>query len=265
MRTLRERRLMKPKAEANQLSNAARLRVRERPDSAPIMHQVWGKLLFMHWRVDEALIRSLIPDALEVDSYDGSAWVAITPFTMWDIRPFPPLVPAIPGLSSMHELNVRTYVYFEDVPGVWFFSLDTNSLPAVLAARNFFHLPYHRADIELKQTGDRIDYALSADEDPPIVFDASWTIGEPLAEAQPGSLEFFLTERYVLYTEDNEQLYRAQIHHQPWPLQTAELITFNTNILEANGLLQPEADPLVHYAEEVNVDIWPLETVGSRQ
>lgn len=254
---------MKPKAGRDRLSHAARLSVRERPDSAPIMHQDWGKLLFMHWRVDEALIRPLIPNALTVDTHNGSAWVAITPFTMWNIRPFPPLVPAIPGLSSMHELNVRTYVHFEGVPGVWFFSLDTNSRAAVLAARNFFHLPYHYAHIELEQSAERIDYALSADEDPPIVCDASWTIGEPLEEAQPGSLEFFLTERYVLYAEDDEQLYRAQIHHQPWPLQTAELITFNSNILEANGLPRPAEEPLVHYAEEVNVDIWPLERLDT--
>ena len=254
---------MKPSPRMDRLSNAARLAVRDRPDGAPLMHQNWGKLLFMHWRLDEEVIRPLIPDALEVDTYNGSAWVAITPFTMWDIRPFPPLVPAIPGFSAMHELNVRTYVYFEDVPGVWFFSLDTNSRSAVLAARNFYHLPYHFADIELEQSGKKIDYALSADDDPPIVFDASWTIGEPLPEAQPGSLEFFLTERYCLYTEDDEQLYRAQIHHQPWPLQSAGLITFNSNILEANGLPQPAEEPLVHYAEEVNVDIWPLEDLGN--
>lgn len=256
---------MNPKTGREQLSNAARLKVRERPDSIPIMHQDWGKLLFMHWRVDESLIRSLIPDGLTVDTYEGSAWVAIAPFTMWNIRAFPPLLPAIPGFSSMHELNVRTYVYYDDVPGVWFFSLDTDSRAAVLAAQNFFYLPYHYAEIELIQSGRRIDYALSADEDPPIVFDASWNIGDPLKESQPGSLEFFLTERYTLYAEHNEHLYRAQIHHQPWPLHTAELIKFNTNILEANGLPQPQEDPLVHYAEEVNVDIWPLGSVISSQ
>ena len=253
---------MKVGPQRDALPAAARLKVRKRPAGAPIMHQDWGKLLFMHWRVDEKLVRPLIPDALTLDTYDGSAWVAIAPFTMWDIRAFPPLLPALPGLSSMHELNVRTYVYFEDVPGVWFFSLDTDSRAAVLAARNLYHLPYHYADIQLEQTGKRIDYALSADEDPPIVFDASWNIGEPLPEAQPGSLEFFLTERYALYAEDDERLYRARIHHQPWPLQTAELIKFNTNILEANGLPQPVEEPLLHYAEEVNVDIWPLERVG---
>ncbi len=252
---------MKADARRDDLPVASRLKIRERPDSAPIMHQDWGKLLFMHWRVDEAVIRALIPEALTVDTHEGSAWIATTPFTMWGIRAFPPLLPALPGLSAMHELNVRTYVYYEDVPGVWFFSLDANSRTAVLGARNFFYLPYHYAEIDLEQTGRRIDYALSADEDPPIVFDASWNIGDPLKESQPGSLEFFLTERYALYTESNEQLYRAQIHHQPWPLQTAELIKFNTNILEANGLPQPTEDPLVHYAEEVNVDIWPLERV----
>jgi uncharacterized protein YqjF (DUF2071 family) len=247
---------------ANKVSQRARLQARQRPSGAPIMHQDWGKLLFMHWPVAVENLRPLIPEALEIDTYEGQAWIAITPFTMWDIRPFPPLIPPIPGLSSMHELNVRTYVHFEGVPGVWFFSLDANSRAAVMAARNFFYLPYHHAEIDLRQTDDRIDYELSSDEDPPVVFDASWTIGDPLPEAEPESLPFFLTERYCLYTEHDDELYRARIHHAPWPLQTASLIKFNTNILEANELPQPASNPMLHYAEEISVDIWPLEHLG---
>ena len=104
------------------------------------MHQTWGKLLFMHWRIDAKLLRPLIPDALEIDTFDGTAWIAIAPFTMWDIRAFPPFIPPLPGLSSAHELNVRTYVHYDRVPGVWFFSLDCNSAAAVLGARTFFPL-----------------------------------------------------------------------------------------------------------------------------
>jgi uncharacterized protein YqjF (DUF2071 family) len=243
------------------LTDLDRLTVRGRPEGQPLMHQNWGKLLFMHWRIEEKLLRPLIPKALEIDTFDGSAWIAIAPFTMWDIRAFPPFLPAMPGLSAMHELNVRTYVHFDRVPGVWFFSLDCNSMAAVLGARTFFHLPYYKADIELEQEGTAIEYALSRTEDPPAEFNASWKIGGSLHYAHPGSLEFFLTERYCLYSEDDDEIYRARIHHQPWPLQRASLVSFQSTMIESHGLPTPPGDPLLHYAEELSVGIWPLEDV----
>lgn len=225
----------------------------------PLMHQTWGKLLFMHWRIDEKLLRPLIPESLEVETFDGSAWIAIAPFTMWDIRAFPPFIPPIPGLNSAHELNVRTYVNYNHIPGVWFFSLDCNSAVAVLGARTFFHLPYYNAEIKLEQDGQLIDYALKRKDDPPAAFEASWEIGDKLPYSHPGSLEFFLTERYCLYSEDDGKLFRARIHHQPWPLQKAELRSFESSMIESQGLPTPKGDPLLHYCEELSVEIWQLE------
>src|SRR5882672_3491683 len=117
------------------LTNLDRLSPRQRPSSQPLMHQSWGKLLFMHWPIDAAQLRQLIPTELEIDTFAGNAWIAVVPFTMWDTRALPPYLPAVPGLSAMHELNVRTYVHYNGVPGVWFFSLDCNSRAAVFGAR----------------------------------------------------------------------------------------------------------------------------------
>src|SRR5712691_4388772 len=232
--------------------------MRQRPQGQPIMHQSWGKLLFMHWRIDAKLLRRLIPEPLEIDIYDGSSWIAVTPFTMWDIRALPPYLPQVPGLSAMHELNVRTYVYLDNIPGVWFFSLDCNSAAATLAARSFYYLPYYKAEIELEAKQETVDYSLVRTDDPPAEFQASWKIGESLPQSQPGSLEFFLTERYCLYSEHKGELFRARIHHEPWPLQKAGLISFGSSMIESLGLPTPEGDPLLHYCEEIPVDIWPL-------
>ncbi len=245
------------------LSDLERLAVRERPKGQPLMHQDWGKLLFMHWRIDEDLLRPLIPAGLEIDTFDGSAWIAIVPFTMWNISAFPPFLPSVPFLSSMHELNVRTYVYYDNVPGVWFFSLDCDSAAAVLGARTFFFLPYYNADIGLDQIGDTIDYSLERTDDPPAAFSAQWTFEERARFAHPGSLDFFLAERYCLYSERDGDLYRARIHHQPWPLREAKLNSFASTMIEAIDLPTPNGEPLLHYAEEVNVDIWGLEELGS--
>lgn len=237
-----------------------RLAVRHRPEGQPVMHQDWGKLLFIHWRIDASLIRPHIPASLEIDTYGDSAWIAITPFTMWDIRGLPPYMPPIPGLNATHELNVRTYVHRNGVPGVWFFSLDANSTAAVLAARTVYHLPYYSADIEMSGK-KKIKYRLDRRDDPPASFRAEWSVGEPLPQSQPGSREFFLTERYLLYSEYHGELFRARIYHEPWKLYKAELTKFNSTMLEAKQLPQPKTQPILHYAEEVSVDIWMLETV----
>jgi len=239
--------------------------MRRRPTGQPIMHQNWGKLLFIHWRIDKKFLRPLIPEALEIDTFDGSAWIAVAPFTMWDIRALPPFLPPFPGLSTAHELNVRTYVYLDNVPGVWFFSLDCSSTAAVLAARAFYHLPYYKAKIELAENGTdkdyRVDYSLDRTEKPRARFRSSWSVGEKLPTSQPGSLEFFLTERYCLYSENNGKLYRARIHHYPWPLQKAEMLSFNSTMLESHGLSTPQGSPLLHYCEELSVDLWRLEKI----
>src|SRR5687768_3804379 len=157
-----------------------RLAPRIRPQGSPIMHQNWGKLLFLHFSVPVSVLRPMIPRSLEIDTYDGGAWVSITPFTMWGIRPA--MLPAIPVLSDSHELNFRTYVHAEGVPGVWFFSLDASNAVAVLAARLGFHLPYYQAEMRLDESGDSISFASRRTDDrgPRAEFSASWSRGKAL-------------------------------------------------------------------------------------
>ena len=235
-----------------------RLSIRHRPDGQPLMHQSWGKLLFMHWPLDPSQLRQLIPQGLEIDTFDGSAWIGIIPFTMWDIRAFPPYVPPVPGLNSMHELNVRTYVHLDGTPGVWFFSLDCNSTAAVFGARTLYYLPYYNAELELNQSENRIDYTCSRTDQPHATFHATWNIGRPLPISEPDSLQFFLTERYCLFSEHNGHLYQARIHHPPWQLHTATEDARESTMIEVLGIPEPTNPSILHYAEELSVDIWPL-------
>jgi uncharacterized protein YqjF (DUF2071 family) len=238
-----------------------RLSIRERPAGVPLMHQNWGKLLFMHWRVPAESLRPLVPERLEIDTFDGSAWLGVVPFTMWGVRAT--FTPPVPFLSEFHELNVRTYVHLDGVPGVWFHSLDAESRAAVWGARTFFHLPYFHAEMRLAQQGVRIDYDSARTEDPPAEFHAAWEIVGDARFAHPDTLEFFLTERYCLYAarDDGRELYRARIHHGPWPLQSARLVSLQSTMVESHGLPTPAGEPLLHYAEKLSVDIWPLEEV----
>lgn len=224
------------------------------------MYQSWGSLLFIHWQIDASKLRPLIPPPLEVDTFDGTAWVAIAPFTMWDVRPR--FVPSIPLLSSFHELNVRTYVKLDGEPGVWFFSLDANQNLAVKGARALYHLPYHYSDIELTRTNHGVDYHLRRPGELPAYFDARWSEGDDVSHASPGSLEFFLVERYCLFTEHRQAIYRCPISHAPWPLRSAALEECSTNLLAANGIEQPAAEPHLLAAGPVKVDVGWLRKVA---
>jgi uncharacterized protein len=238
-----------------------RLSIRSRPTGWPVMRQWWGKLLFIHWPIDEKLLRPLVPDRLTIDTFEGRAWIGVIPFTMWGVRPT--FAPPVPGLSAFHELNVRTYVHCDGVPGVWFFSLDANNCPAVWTARKFFHLPYFNARMTLNQQNATVNYSSTRSHKraTPAELRVSWDIGEPLEHSAPDSLTFFLTERYCLYAARRAKLHRLRIFHAAWPLRRATLSALESTMIEAQGLSTPEDEPLVHYAEELKVGIWALRKV----
>ena len=235
-----------------------RLSMRTRPPGQPIMHQTWGKLLFLHWPVPARALRPLIPGRLEIDTCEGTAWISVTPFTMWDIRLA--MMPALPYLSTSHEVNVRTYVHLGGVPGVWFLSLDAGNALAVLGARLGFHLPYFQARMALEEEGrrihfrsDRIHWGTSK-----AAFEAIWSRGESCPEAEPGTLDFFLIERYCLYAARGDRLYRGRIHHRPWPLCEVDLENLSSSMIASHGLPTPTEEPLLHgQRAPLHVSIWP--------
>src|SRR5688572_7946289 len=189
----------------------------------------WHELLFLHYPVPPAALRPLIPPSLELDTFDGSAWLGIVPFRMTGIRPR--LGPCLPWLSAFPELNVRTYVTAHGKPGVWFFSLDASNPLAVRAARRCFSLPYFDARIRCRREGDVIHYhsVRTHRGAPPARFAARYRPTGPARGAAPGTLEYFLTERYCLYAAParngccGPQTYRGDVAHAPWPLQPAEV------------------------------------------
>ena len=222
------------------------------------MHQHWGSLLFMHWPVPVGLLRPLVPAPLSIDTHDGLAWVGITPFTMWGVRPA--FAPPLPFLSRSHELNVRTYVHLDGVPGVWFFSLDASNAAAVLGARVAFHLPYFRARMSLERRERTLYFSSrrASRRAARAEFEAVWMVGDGLGEARPGSLDFFLIERYCLYSARGGRIYRARIFHRPWPLHRARLSSYRSTMIESQGLPSPNGEPLLHQqGEPLKVSVWP--------
>jgi uncharacterized protein YqjF (DUF2071 family) len=225
------------------------------PDGPWVNAQTWEELAFLHWRVDEAALRPLLPQGLQLDTHEGEAWLGITPFrlTGFRMRGMPPL----PFVSQFPELNVRTYVTRDEKPGIWFFSLDAGSQLAVEGAKRLYKLPYRHARMSIARRHGHIHYD-SAREG--AAFSARYRGTGDFFHAEPGSLEWFLTERYCLYAADGGDLYRAEIHHPPWPLQTGEAVV-ELNTMPPPGVALPDEEPLVHYAVRQDVVVWPLERV----
>ncbi|HWR36442.1 MAG TPA: DUF2071 domain-containing protein [Clostridia bacterium] len=238
------------------------------------MTQTWNDLLFAHFAIEPRKLRALVPDVLTLDLYQGNAWLSVTPFWISNLRPTG--LPPAPLVSRFPELNVRTYVTYEGKPGIFFFSLDAGNLSAVWGARIFYRLPYWHADMKIwgalangytrnakaASAPDEIHYRSKRLHGPRAVkgmpeLRGVYRPATPVRTATPGSLPEFLSERYCLYAFSHKRLYRGEIHHLPWPLQTAEVELKTNTMAEPIGITLPEQPDLTHFSRSLKVLVWP--------
>ncbi|HEV2274187.1 MAG TPA: DUF2071 domain-containing protein [Acidobacteriaceae bacterium] len=229
------------------------------------MTQRWRDLLFAHWPIPSQQLAPLLPNGLELDTFDQSAWIGVVPF--WMDRVKLRGIPRIPGTSRFPELNLRTYVRERNTnrAGVYFFCLEAANPLAVAMARMAFHLPYHWARMSVRTRGERkftyqSERLFSA---APVRFRAHYRgLGQMrmLEQSRPGTIEYFLTERYCLFTSGARgELLRGDIHHEPWPLEAAEAEIELNDLPGAYGIHLPDTPPLLYYSRELAVYIWSLE------
>ncbi|WP_135828099.1 YqjF family protein [Halorussus halobius] len=213
----------------------------------------WRHLLFENWPVEPAVMDAHLPDRLEPDEHDGSAWLSVVPFTNAAVRPKG--VPERFGIR-LPELNLRTYVTRDGVPSVYFFSLDAQGVASVVGARLFHHLPYYYARISLDAAGDRVRFRsrrLHPGERPAAYEGTYRPTGDPFA-APDDALGSFLTERYRFYTQAQDGTIRyTDVDHEPWTLYPAEARIETNTLLTAHGFARPDADPVYHYSPGLDV------------
>jgi uncharacterized protein YqjF (DUF2071 family) len=217
--------------------------------------QSWRDLLFAHWPLPSAVLRPFVPAGIELQEFDGAAWLGLVPFRMAGVmrRPWPDL----PWVSAFPEMNVRTYVELDGKPGVWFLSLDASNALAVWAARRFFHLPYYLARMSLTEDAGGIRYASSR---PGAELRVSYApVSEPYL-APRESVEHWLTERYCLYASAPDgSIWRNDVHHHPWPLQQARAIFERNTVFDFHGIDVREPPTLLHFARRIDVVVWNAE------
>jgi uncharacterized protein len=230
------------------------------PDGPWIQGQTWCDLLFAHWPVAPEVLRAAVPAELPIDTFDGRAWIGVTPFEVRGARARG--TPPVPGPSRFPETNVRTYTTVGGRPGIWFLSLDAASALVVAGARRTFRLPYFRARMAIERRGDGVDYRLRR-ADPEVSLALRYAPRGPEVNPIPGSLEHFLCERYCLYTlDERHRLRTADIHHRPWALHDATAVVRHNTMTAPYGIDLPAAPALLHFARRQDVVIWALRPVG---
>ena len=233
------------------------------PTRSSAMRMRWCDLAFLHWPVPAAALKQHLPPGLELELFEGQAWVGVVPFRMEDVAPRG--VPALPWLSAFAELNLRTYVVAEGKPGVWFFSLDAANRVAVRVARAMVHLPYFDAKMRCEKREGWTHYASQRTHRgaAAVEFRARYRVTAKIGRAQRGTLEHWLVERYCLYAADGRRrIFRGEIAHPPWPLQPGVVEIEANTLTDALGFSLSGAPPLVHCAGRLDVVAWSLEAVG---
>jgi uncharacterized protein YqjF (DUF2071 family) len=223
--------------------------------------QRWRELLFLHWAMPPGALRPLVPAALELDLFEGAAWVTLIPFEIVESRPlgFPSAL-----ADRFLEVNLRTYVRGPGgEPGIYFWSLEASSLLAVLGARLLYGLPYFPARMSMRRAGMHVEYTSHRRIGGWAELRLGWTVAEAIGTARPGTLDHFLIERYVLYAARMRGLYRARVRHPPYPLHRASIDHLSETLLAAAGIAAPTEPPSIHFSPGVDVDIFPLKRVGT--
>lgn len=220
-----------------------------------VMTQTWRDLLFLHWPVDPDKLRCFVPEELELDLYDNTAWIGIVPFKTEGTRLR--FLPPIPGPANFLEINVRTYVRYKGKSGVYFFSLDANSRTAVEAASFGGFLPYRHAVMSHRKKGGMISFKSRLIEKGIPEEKISLEFGVLPERAVSTLLEQWLTERYCLWTKPGRHLFRVDIAHEPWELKYVKGVIKVNTMATYLGINFMEQKPMAHYAEMKKIRFYP--------
>ncbi|MEA2704667.1 MAG: uncharacterized protein QOD63_2612 [Actinomycetota bacterium] len=235
------------------------------PVDRAAMVQHWEELTFVHWRYPADVVQKVLPAGLEVETFDGSAWIGLIPFSM---RVRLPGTPSVPWMSEFPETNVRTYVSGPDgESGIWFFSLDAARLGAVVTARTTYRLPYFWSRMRVAGSGAGRTRTYHCRRRWPGPWSASslvvTAVGDPYDPGDLHELDHFLTARWSLFSDPRSGLRHARAWHEPWPLHRAHLLHIDDHLVEAAGLPPPSGETLVHFSPGVEVRIgWPHPATG---
>ncbi|GAB3792554.1 YqjF family protein [Virgibacillus kimchii] len=225
------------------------------PKGPWLMTQKWEDLLFLNFPVSAETMRQQIPERLELDTYEGKAWITVIPFRITDMRMR--MLPSFPYIRKFLELNVRTYVKKDGVPGIYFFSLDASKLLPVLGAK-LTTLPYYYAKMDMKKKGDWFHYYSKRRSLDNPEFKGQYRPASKPFYPEAGTLNHWLVERYYLWTGVGNILLTGGIHHLPWKVAEAEAHVQQEDYPPFLSHTNEDEKMVYLYASSIRVLFWPF-------
>lgn len=217
----------------------------------PLLFQQWRDVSFIHWRYDSADIQPLLPKGLVVDTFDGSAWVGLTPFKVEGSRA--PMMPSVPRLSEFPETNLRTYVVGPDGrDGIWFFTLEADSAATTAVARTAVGVPYRWADMSVEKADGEVRYASARRGASSVGHRIRIRPGSELDPRPPGDLVDWLTGRWRAWSRAAGRLVAVPVEHEPWPLFEASALELEETLRADTGLGESAEQPHLLYSPGVS-------------
>ncbi len=239
-----------------------RLVERARPRLPWIVWQSWQELLFLHWKVDAADLRALVPPGLQIDTWRGQGWITVIPMMMVDVR-----VRGLPQSTALTwpQINLRTYVRCNGQRGIYFFSIDAASRVCVTTGRAM-NLRMVRAPVSLRHEGRwRIFEGTrpASGRFTAAQLSARYRPRGPVFHAEPDTLTHFHTERELMfYLGRRGGLMSIRVHHPPWPLQHVDAEIANNSYLDTTGLAslldRGRRPDLTMYSGRADTVAWPM-------
>lgn len=232
------------------------------PSKNWIMRQKWRNVLFLHWPIPVEKLRPHIPSSLQIDTFNGSAWLGIILFVLEGIFPFE--IPSISLTPKFPEINVRTYVKYDGKPGIYFLSIDVMNWASLKIAKNWYHLPYHSSQIFFQKEEQKFHChsIRKGNENTPISFKGKYAPVSEVYFPKEGTLDHWLIERYCLYSSNNGiNIYCGDIHHRPWPLQKAKIELVKNTLFTPFHFDLFEEKPIAHFSIGVDSLIWNIKKI----
>lgn len=228
--------------------------VSHRPFEIPkgnwMYYQEWNRALFLHWTVPFELLRKYVPSNLNLDTFDGECYISLVAFTMEKIRP--KYLPSVSSVSDFDEINIRTYIDNDNKKGVYFLNIEASKTISAFIAKAISGLPYEKANIKRSQ---KSYYSNNLKKG--FKLNIEFEIKEIVNNKT--ELDKWLTERYCLYLDQKNELYRYDIHHKEWEIKKVDIksLCLNYKIGEIN--LNNRQPNLIHYSEGIKVIAWKRE------
>lgn len=217
----------------------------------PVLQQAWRDVAFLHWACPPEALSRHLPRGFEVDTFDGTAWVGLTPFRVAGCSPGP--IAPLAGWA-FPETNLRTYVIGPDgVDGIWFLSIEAATVAVTVGARLMLGVPYHYAAMAVRREGPVVRYRSRRCGLGDARHDIRVRPGERLGVGERAGLVDWLTGRWRSWTTHAGVAVSSPVQHQPWPLHHGELVSCDESISTAAGLDLPDDQPLVHFSPGVDV------------